>query len=375
MIPRRPVALPIIVAFTLTLASTRASAADPPRSPPSPASDSPSPSTTDASSPPSDSPSPEATIVVLASPEDPLGLRLQAELLALGFHPILEAPAEQPPTKASLEAVARKRAAVAAIRAVPSSTGVEVWIAERATGKTVIRKVDSPSSADPADRDASLALGAVDLLRASLLEVSLKTPLSGEVPPTPALTDKLSLPAPRSLTPSAPATLRFSLALGGLWSPGSGPMGSLEIGAAWLPSSHVGAAAFASIPLSRTIAHRHGASVDLSVFMMGLGVRFVPTSPTSRWAPSADLGVMAILAESHGTPAPGDIGRDTSAAFASPFVRAGLAYAATPMLRARVDLLAGLLVQAVSVRIENYEVMRFGQPSLFGAAGVDFGWF
>ncbi len=83
----------------------------------------------------------------------------------------------------------------------PSERGVEIWIADRVTGKTVLREMADDGGTP--DRDAALALRAVELLRASLLEVGLPAPPPGEVPATPEIREKLRVRAPD--TPPAPA--------------------------------------------------------------------------------------------------------------------------------------------------------------------------
>lgn len=344
----------LLLASTLAALSAHADEPPPPTSPPAP------------------------IIVVLSAADDRFGLRLQAELVALGFDAVLAPPdtasATGPASVGSVEQVARSRRAIAAIRAVSSEHGVEVWIADRVTGKTVVRDVTSPS--DASDRDAALALAAVDLLRASLLEVALpKAPL-GDVPAPPELSQRLSLPAPGSLEPRSPPTLRVSLAPGVLWSPGGmGPAGSLDVGLAWIPTAHVGAAAFVSLPLSRPSVSGRGGAADLSVLLGGVGMRFVLTPPESRWSPSADAGVMVTSMESRGAASPGYLAKQVSATLAAPYLRAGLALAVTPMLRVRADVLFGFVVPGVSVQLAKREVAAFGLPILLSTLGADFGWF
>src|SRR5262249_5220500 len=143
-----------------------------------------------------------STIVVVCGPGDHFGLRVIAELEALGFRALIIDPLDEAASRASLEATARKAGAIAAIRAVPSARGVEVWIADRVTGKTVLREVASDDGA--LDGEGALALRAVELLRASLLEVALPAPPPGEVPATPEIRAKMQLPPPGALADKPP---------------------------------------------------------------------------------------------------------------------------------------------------------------------------
>lgn len=315
------------------------------------------------------------TIAILCEASDRFGLRVVAELEALGLRAVIVDPAAAPPSRASLEAFARKAGAVAAIRAVPSEGGVEVWIADRVTGKTVLRQLAIEGGAP--DPSAALAIRAVELLRASLLETTLPAAPAGEVAAPPALREKLQLPE----YPTAPEkvvipTLRFSVAPGALVSPGGvGAAVSLDVGVAWMPSEHVGAAAFVAIPLTRPSVEGAAGSVDLWALLAGGGVRFLLTTRASTWAPSADLGVMAVSFKSAGKPNPGFTAGESAATAAAPFARAGVAFAPTPQLRLRADLLAGVVAQEVALQVKGQQVATWGRPLFLASAGVDFGWF
>jgi hypothetical protein len=313
------------------------------------------------------------TIAVLSPPGDRLGLRIVAELESLGFRAALVGPPPGPASRASLEGAARGANAIAAIRAVPSDRGVEVWVADRVTGKTVLREVASDGAPDD---DGALALRAVELLRASLLEIALPEPPRGEVAPPPDLRAKMAIPPPGALAEPPPPSLRFSLEGGVLASPsGLDPAAALELGLAWMPLDHVGAAAFVSIPLTAPSASAQQGSVSLRALFAGGGVRFVFTSPASRWAPSVDLGLVAAVLDATGTGSPGFLGKQPSGVTAAPFARAGVAFAVSRLFRLRADLLVGVLAQGVSLRIVNSEVATWGQPFALASAGVDFGWF
>jgi hypothetical protein len=311
-----------------------------------------------------------AAIAILAPPGDRFALRVVAELEALGFRPLLLDPAAEPTSRASLEASARAAGAIAAIRAVPSARGVEVWIADRVTGKTVLREI----AADTAD--AALALRVVELLRASLLEAALPHPPAGEVRASPEIQEKLSLPAPAALAPQPAPTLRFSLGLGPLWSPGGfGAAAAIDLGVAWMPSDHVGLAAFAAFPINHPRVEAKQGSADLTPILAGGALRFLFTTRGSVWAPSLDLGVTAVSLASEGTASAPYSATSVSAVTAAPYARLGVAFAPTPMLRVRSDLLLGAVVQSVVVRFDKVEVARWGQPIVLASAGVDFGWF
>ncbi|WP_437893697.1 hypothetical protein [Sorangium sp. So ce124] len=314
-----------------------------------------------------------STIAVLCAPGDRFGLRIVAEIESLGFRAERLDPAAEPASRASLEASAREVGAIAAIRAVPSERGVEIWIADRVTGKTVLREMADDGGTP--DRDAALALRAVELLRASLLEVGLPAPPPGEVPATPEIREKLRVRAPD--TPPAPAqrpspALRLSLAPGVLLSPGGfGAEVSVDVGLSWMPSEHVGAIAFAAIPLSPHRIERSQGTADLSVLLAGGGARFQLASRDSPWTASADFGFSAVLLWSSGVSSQGFRSSASAAVAASPFAGVGLSFALTPRLRLRADALASVLVQGVSVRFVERETATWGKPFILSSAGIE----
>src|SRR5262245_61545358 len=84
--------------------------------------------------------------VLLGEPDhDPFLERVGAEIAGLGFS-LLRADSNGP-----LEAAARAAQAVAAIRVLPSRKGVEVWMADATSGRSLLRQVvvdESPSGPD-----------------------------------------------------------------------------------------------------------------------------------------------------------------------------------------------------------------------------------
>jgi hypothetical protein len=344
-----------------------------------------------------DAPAEEAPsiFVVIATPEDRFGQRVIAELSSLGFQGIRLDPPDPSASRVGLEAAARGAGALAAIRAVRSARGVEVWIADRVTGKTVLREIAIDAGAP--DPESALVIQTVELLRASLLEVSLPGPPPGEVPATAELRKKLAVPAlaapeeeappPAAPAPAAPAApveeaprapppkLRASLAPGALFSPGGfAPAAALDLGVAWMPSDRVGLMGFASIPLTRPQVSGAAGSAELATTLAGGGVRFVFTDRSSAWDPSLDMGLTAISMQLTASAGAGFRAIDAGAWTAAPFLRLGLAFAVSPMLRLRADVLATGAFQGVTVNIAQEEVATFGEPIVVTSAGVDFGW-
>lgn len=315
---------------------------------------------------------PRPTIVLLAEAEDPFALRVAAELRELGFEAVLQDPLGAPTSRPSLEAAARSAGAAAAVRAVPSEHGVEVWIADRVTGKTLLREMHEAD----AGAEQTLALRTVELLRASLLEVRLPDANAGEVRLPAALRTRL-VEGPAPAPPPDQATpLRLSFAGGLTVSPGGfGAAPCLVPGLDWMFSEHVGLVVLGSLPLDGARVERAGETATLSVWLAGGAVRLLPAAPDGRWAPSVELGLLAVSLSGSSETEPGAAPTTASGTGAAPFVRAGIAFALTSGLRLRADLLAGGLTQAARVRLASGEEGTWGSPFVLPSLGIDARWF
>lgn len=312
------------------------------------------------------------TIAILCVANDPFGQRVAAELRELGFEPVLLDPQGAPASRASLEAAGRSVGAIAAVRAVPSERGVEVWLADRVTGKTLLREMRETG----VDADRALALQTVELLRASLLEVSLPEAPKGEVRATAAVSERLELPPLAAAgSPAAPA-FRVSFASALVMSAGGlDAAPSLVPGLDWMFSEHAGLSLLASLPLASARVERPEGTATLTTWMVGGALRLSLAPRERRWVPCVELGVLGMSLEGSGSPGAGFESRTASSAAVAPFLRVGLAFALTPRLRLRADGAVGGVAQEVSLRIANQEAATWGSPFAFPSLGIDYGWF
>jgi hypothetical protein len=308
--------------------------------------------------------------IVTAEPNAPLTKRVRAELLALGVDVlVLRPPDEAGPSREPLEQAARSVGAAAAVRLVASREGkVEVWVADRVTGKAVVRQLDAPTAGGAADE--TVAVGAVELLRASLMELHAPSPPRGEVPPTAKL-EALALP---SLAPPAP---RLGLAL----------LGGAELGVAGLaPSPDAGFAVWARIagPLGARVvglvsaapSHTGGVAgaVDVSSQLAGLLASYDLADAAATWVPRVELGVGAAHVTASGTGAPPFVGASDSAWVAAPMAGAGVAWSFARGLRLRADVLAAWALPAVDVKTPAGTAGRWGAPAIVPTLGLEILW-
>jgi hypothetical protein len=326
---------------------------------------------------------PAPRIIVLApTGDDRISLRLQAELRSLHFDVPEVEIAPDPPSRTQLEDAARQSEAVAAVRIVPSQTGVEVWIVDRLTGKTVLREIVT-TEGGAASRDATVALRVVELLRASLMELDAARPPQGEME-TPPLIRELMAPPRITASPAvkigtlpALAPPAFSIELGpaAVLSPGGfGPSGAVSAAVHYHPSEPFGASLIALIPvLPATVSGPEGATTA-RIGLVGGGLRGTWAPAGSAWALTVGGGLAALWLHLEGQPSPGFAGTSTNLFSAAPYLRAGLGRTVIPRLRVRADVLVGTSLPPTLVKFGDRLAAVWGVPFCAPTLGVELFW-
>jgi hypothetical protein len=127
-----------------------------------------------------------AATVILVRPENPKAItaealvRMHGELVSVGFDVQIAATPAGVDPRASLEQTASSSNVDAVVALLGDATpgSVEVWVIDRVTGKSVVRRIPSQPESNRAAE--ILAIRAIELLRASLLEVAMA---GGREPP------------------------------------------------------------------------------------------------------------------------------------------------------------------------------------------------
>jgi hypothetical protein len=207
-------------------------------------------------------------------------VRLRGELIAAGFDAeVLDLPLGAD-VRASLEKfpppASSTRSATALVAVVPSADpgNVELWVIDRVTGKTVIRRVSAPPG-DPGRVAEVLAVRAVELLRASFLELAI-TPPAEMASPDGA---EPAAPAPPMVERWATAPLE---AQDWTWAIEAGGGTAAAVGGPWN----------AFLPVAR-VERALGRQVCIRLGFAGLGTAGHVTAPNG----SGDLYQTVVLAE------------------------------------------------------------------------------
>ena len=309
-------------------------------------------------------PAAPATLVLVTNHRDaaiiPL-LRSELEALGLNIETVDKGEAEVIPR--DLKRAAHDRDAVAAVRVLVSTGVVEVWIADRVTGKVVLREV-LPQDADSKVSESTVVLRVVELLRASLMEVEAPHTPRGEVAPPPTLYKVVGYP-------ESTGNLRLEMGPAVVASAGGvGPSLAAEFEMGYRMSKHVTLDGFGATSIvPGDISGAEGTAKVISrIFALGIEAHMrVSVSP---WQPFARASVGLLSLSSKGdarTPYVGYQHDDTGLA-----VLAGIGtrvrLARNVAISAAIQGLRAF--QPVAMQFNNTTVARFGTLAAIGSLGV-----
>jgi len=239
-------------------------------------------------------------LVVHSGPRDGIARRLESELRAEGFD-VVVVESDAPSDADTLERAAKSGGAIAAVttQRTPGASGMDVWVTDRVTGKTSRRHVEGADSGDA----QVLALRAVELLRASLLELNERHPPRGEVSPTLEIRTRTTQDAPPLETPSPPrlglgAGVTLVAAPGGF--PATlAPTGVFSVRATkmWLGEL------FVLFPSSATVSREQGsAAITQTLLLARVRARFGPEKATLSGHATAGAGVYLLGGRGYAAP-------------------------------------------------------------------------
>ncbi|HEY3234291.1 MAG TPA: hypothetical protein VGJ84_06225 [Polyangiaceae bacterium] len=319
---------------------------------------------------------PRPKIALTVRSGDPAEPLLRADLALFGFDVVTVPEDNEPPTPRNLEETARRVGAIAAIRITPLRQGAELWIADRVTGKTVLREVTfahgRDTSTDLPD-EAVVSMRVVELLRASLLEIETTRPGRGELTPPPAASRFVALGA-RPPSPEVVPSSDLALGVGGgtLYSPGGlGFSGDVRLGLSYSPAL-LGIAGFARVPLTISTTLEPEGSATSRIGMLGVGCHLRFASAQAHWVPTLDLGLGAVLMHTQGHAAPPFVDASELVTVAAPFVEPAVSLLVTLRLRVGVAATLGIATPRPVVLFGGRTAATWGQPLFLGvSAGME----
>lgn len=300
---------------------------------------------------------PDAHGVVLLltdTPGDPFLGKIQAEISSLGLEVIVRAP------QGSIETSARAAHAVAAVRMLPSRNGVEVWMADATSGRSLLRQTVVDEAPGGPNQNV-VALQTAELLRTSLLRhAQSASPKPETVKAVPVLVHV----AP---PPSGENGLAASL---GLLHGGGGASPAWQVGASYryVWNAGFGLALNFSAPLFRGSLSATEGSADVGAILAGGGVlaRFESKPARFVFMPGLGAALVAVLTKGHPDPSAGPqlISNSSTAYTGLAYVSVAVGWKASSWLRLGASGLGGATTSRVRVRFAGSDAGAWGTPVL-----------
>jgi hypothetical protein len=250
--------------------------------------------------------------------------------------------------------------AVAAFRVQVSSNTVEVWIADRATGKVSLREVFTQGS-DSSVEARLVVLQAVELLRWSLKEVEAPHRVRDDVAKQPETTSKLT-------AVPTPDRLWLGIAPLVLASPGGATAGvgaQFDMAIRW---SWVGTRFSYGQLVRPAILETDAGRAELTT--RWFAVQAVASSPLtpSRLATSLGVGVALISTWMHGISSSPRIATDDSLFTEAPIVEGKLGYFVGKHVQLTLGVAGMVALKSDAIYFEGRNVGSYGR--LFGATSL-----
>jgi hypothetical protein len=312
-----------------------------------------------------------------ADPPDPaLGqmfVRIEGELTAAGFDVVIVATAPDEAPQAAIERASETHAPAAIIGVFGGSlAGMELWVADRLTGKSVVRRLNASGESGTRASEI-LAIRAAEQLSASLIELDL-APKPAKVAPAAAAPPIISAAKPEAALGTdrlaKPSHFRAELGIGSLFSfEGAGPTVTPIARLSWLalPSWELRLTG-ASLGSRSSIASPSGAATFSQDLLLAEGV-FSPSKP-DRLGLMASLGVGTLHVDVEGSGNASVQGLDTSTWVAAVDAGVGLCYRRAAGM--------GFALEGHAVFTDPYPVVRLldetqvtmGRPTIFATAAL-----
>jgi hypothetical protein len=300
--------------------------------------------------------------------------RTEAELAAAGFDVLVRELAAAD-ARAALEQAAAAHDAAAAIAVLPAAgaTAADLWVADRVTGKTLVRQV-RVDELPPHERPRALAIRAVDLLRASLIETTAEATAHQPHRPLPRDMRRWLGEERRPAAESAPVAfqgLHAELAVALLTSVDSlGPAGAPQLRLGWGSDFGLGTRLSFSGPAFGARPEGRLGSAGVRQLLGTFDLLYAPPVDWAGLVPVLWLGGGVYHLYAEGDVAPPLVSRSDQVLAAAGVAGLGLGYRLHPKVTALLDLAALLTAPRAVVTILGEPIGSAGRPSLLGSLGV-----
>jgi hypothetical protein len=306
--------------------------------------------------------------------DDPFIERIRAELVAIGFTTVARK------NDMPLEKAAREINAVAAIRVLPTRQGVEVWMADRTSGRSLLRQVIVDENPEGPNQSV-IALQTAELLRTSLFESPASSQSSANAPEpaapraaqaaqtaqTAQTTTLANSAHPARTTvavePNPPPSAGLQAGIGPLYSPGGGGA-SLQI---WVSlqrslSHHAALALDLSAPLRAGALSGPEGTAHIATYMAGVAFLLQTRAAADRIFINGGVGLAALRVSFDSDANAPLLAHSTGVTTGAAYVRSDIGVELASWLRLGVRASAGAALSRVDVRFAGNDAGSWGRP-------------
>jgi hypothetical protein len=302
-------------------------------------------------------------ILVLLEQTSPAFLpRLRAELGSSGFGVAVVRPSTFPPSRSEIEQLAQQEGATAGLSLIEAGSGVEIWVVDRTSSKTVFREV-LLGLYDPREAPEVIAIRVVETLRATLMEVEHPRSSTVETAPAPEI-DVLGSARPP----------RFWLGVGGgaAFSPGGvGPVGHIGLSLMWAATSRFYLALDGSLSPGRAKVRAPEGEASVGMYLGGASLGWWMNDPSAVVRVRAGLGAWASVLTMSGEATASYIGTHAQIVTALPHLDLGLRFALTHRLAIDADLSGAFSAPGAAIHFAGREVATWGRPLVLGGIAIE----
>lgn len=314
-------------------------------------------------------------VLLVEQGRDPFLERVGAEIAAIGFA-LVRADTPDP-----LEVAARSAGAAVAIRVLPSRKGVEVWMADATSGRSLLRQVVIDERPGGPDRDL-IALQTAELLRTSLLG---EKPAREQPAPAPARAAAQPPPPQAAKPPSEPVAegssddasrtdTALQLGFGTLYGiGGASPSAELSASLQHFFARSLGFGLDVALPIGQGSVDGVEGSSTISATLVGafLLLRLAPGSHS--WFANAGAGGAFLLVHYDGETEDPLHANDGNHAMGAALLRGDIGLALDPF-QFGLRVLTGTSFTRIHVQFAGNDAGNYGPLLLAGFAFVGVGW-
>jgi hypothetical protein len=306
---------------------------------------------------------------------------LREELINLGLNVLVVDRGDHELSPGELIETARQNHAFAAFRVLVGQGKMEVWLADRMTGKVLLREVlRTPDKPSGTSQSAAVAR-AVELLRASLLELDVDDRPAGEVERPKTLPPALRPPAPRAPEPASNTgvALNTSFILLGA-SLSTAPSPGIGVALRWQALHNFSLVGRVAVPLTGpdyTIPEGHA---QLTPRFGALSLRLNTNAFSGGFRASAETGFGLLWTRAVGVAAQGYSAFIATDIEPVPFLGGELSYSATRNIAFAFGVLGGPGIRPTKYVVTNDEtanqkvIGRYGRWVGLASLGLDVMW-